>query len=346
MNIKKRFDELSPYKIVHHHVNNKFPIHVEIDPTSACQQDCLRCSYKQDIDGKRNYTIQKQNKSLPYKRFIELIDEFRSIGVRAITLSGGGEPLIYPKIESVIDHIISSNIQLGVITNLSMKIDTEKLSQAIWIRVSMDAASPKVYNILHRPRNPDAFSLVCENINSLAVRNDSLDLGVNFLVQPENYSEIYSATRLVKELGTTYIRFAPVIATDNIDYNQLSSEYDHLVNKSFDLIDDNFHVFFTKERFNSLEKKNKTYSFCYKQNIHPLIGADGNIYPCCLLKYYDRHILGNILNDSFVDVWRGDKRKNWIDNLNVDLCPSCWFDETNQFIEYLLTKNPKHVNFV
>ena len=346
MKIKKKFDELSPYKIVHHDLDREFPIHIEIDPTSTCQQDCLRCSYKQQIDGKRDYIIHNQNTRLPFERFVSLINEFKHLGIRALTLSGGGEPLIYPGIDSIIDHILSSNIQYGVITNLSTKIDADLISQAIWIRVSLDAASPETYNVVHRPKNQNAFRLVCENIYSLVARNESLDLGVNFLVQPENYTEIYEATRLVKELGASYIRFSPVIATENIDYTELLSECDSLIQRSVDLIDDQFHVFFAKERFNSLANKTKSYSFCYKQNIHPLIGADGNVYPCCLLKYYNRHILGNLLHDSFADVWRGEIRKNWLTNLDVDLCPPCWFDETNHFIEYLLTKNPCHVNFV
>ncbi|WP_300462900.1 radical SAM protein [Desulfobacula sp.] len=346
MKFKKKFDELSPFKIIHHNIDQKFPIHVEIDPTSTCQQDCIRCSYKQNIDGKRDYIIHKQNARLPYDKFLDLIDELKTIGIKAITLSGGGEPLIYPKIESIIDHILTSGIQIGVITNLSTKIDTGLLSKAIWVRVSLDAASHKIYETVHRPKNQNAFSLVCENISSIIKKNDSIDLGVNFLIQPENYSEIYDAARLVKKLGAKYIRFAPVIATDHIDYEQLFGECDSLLQKSLSLIDDQFHVFITKERFNSLKKNKKNYSYCYKQKIHPLIGADGNIYPCCLLKYYDRHILGSILNDTFVNVWQGEKRKDWLSKLDVDLCPPCWFDETNLFIEYLLTNNPSHVNFV
>ena len=95
-----------------------------------------------------------------------------------------------------------------------------------------------------------------------------------------------------------------------------------------------------------MKGKEKPYSFCYKQKIHPLIGADGNVYPCCLLKYYDRHVLGNILKESFAAVWEGPKRRAWVQNLNVDECPPCWFDRTNDFIEYMLTKNPRHLEFV
>lgn len=110
---KKRFDELSPYKIIHHDITRRYPIHVEIDPTSAGQQNCLLCSYKQNIDGRRDYIIHRTGASLPYERFEDLIAEFKSIGMRAITLSGGGEPLVYPKIEDINTWTLFSEFEVN-----------------------------------------------------------------------------------------------------------------------------------------------------------------------------------------------------------------------------------------
>ena len=343
---KKRLDELSPYKIIHHDINRKYPIHVEIDPTSSCQQNCLRCSYKQDIDGERDYIIHRKGVSIPFPRFKELIKEFKDMGMLAVTLSGGGEPLIYPRIEEIISEIVSKGLKLGVITNLAVHTDLKLLSESVWIRVSLDAATRDTYNTLHRPSHGKAFDLVLENIKGLLACNRNLDLGVNFLIQPENRHEILSAANLVKGIGGKYIRFVPAIATESIDYERILSEIRPDLHSALGLKDERFHVFVIDERFDSLRVKEKPYSFCYKQQIHPLIGADGNVYPCCLLKYYERHRLGNILHSSFVSVWEGSKRKRWLERLDVDECPPCWFDKTNDFIEYWLTKNTKHVEFV
>lgn len=343
---KKRLDELSPFKIIHHDVNRRYPIHVEIDPTSSCQQDCIRCSYKQNIDGERDYIIHRKGVSIPFPRFKDLVKEFANLGMLAVTLSGGGEPLIYPSIEYIISEIVSRKIKLGVITNLAVDIDLKLLSEAVWVRVSLDAATEDTYNILHRPSNKKAFDLVLHNIRGLLGCNRELDLGVNFLIQPENYHEVWSAANLVKAMGGKYVRFVPVIATECIDYEKILSEIRPDLSRTLRLTDEHFHVFVIDERFDSLKSKEKSYSFCYKQQIHPLIGSDGNVYPCCLLKYYDRHALGSILSESFASVWEGPKRKEWLKSLNVDECPPCWFDRTNEFIEYWLTKNPKHVEFV
>ncbi len=344
--MKKKFDELSPYKIVHHDWQSPYPVHVEIDPTSKCNQNCLRCSYKQDISGKREYIIQEQNIEIPFERFKELIDELSEIGIKAITFSGGGDPLIYHKIDDIIHKITSLGIKFGVITNLSVKKDITEIAKAVWLRVSLDAATDTTYNLIHRPANHKSFAIVLRNIEKLLSLNPELDLGINYLIQPENYSEILAAGRLVKKMGARYIRYVPVIATHALDYKTIMEKSYSLLKESEELIDKNFHVFIVQERFKSLANHRKNYSFCYKQRVHPLIGADGNIYPCCLLKYYKQHALGNIISRSFQQVWSGETRRQWLKNLNVDHCPPCWFDKTNEFMEYLFTESPEHVDFV
>lgn len=343
---KKRFDELSPFKIVHHDWDRPYPVHVEIDPTSRCNQDCLRCSYKQEIDGARDYIIQDQQETIPLERFLSLVDEFSEMGIRAVTLSGGGEPLVYKNIDRVIQGLFDKQIKLGIITNLALPINVSLLSQAVWIRVSLDAGSEESYQLLHRPGRKDAFALVLNNIKDLTQANPELDLGVNFLIQPENETELVQAAEQVKALGARYIRYTPAIATDAIDYPSLFDRIRDDLETCKSLIDDDFHVFVVGDRFDSLADKKKSYNFCYKQQIHPLIGADGQVYPCCLLKYYEKHALGSILEKSFKEVWDGAQRQSWLKCLDVDQCPSCWFDRTNEFMEYLLTQNPKHVDFV
>ena len=345
--MKKKFDELSPFKIVHHDITRPFPIHIEIDPTAFCNHACVRCSYTQEIDGMRATTIYQQGDRLTLERFTELVAEFKTLGIKAITLSGGGEPLSHPQINPMIEAIHQAGIELGVITNLSLKVDIPLLSRAVWVRASLDAGSEESYEILHRP--PDgrkAFNKVLDNIEQLKRANPKLDMGVNFIVQPENYTEILQAAELVKARGASYIRFVPAITTEKIDYAALWPEIDRLQQQSQVLVDDHFHVFTIKERFEAIEDRKKSYSFCYKQQIHPLLGADGNIYPCCLLKYYPQHALGSVLEHSFEAVWTGKQRRAWVENLNVDECPPCWFDKTNEFIEYMLEEQPKHVNFV
>jgi len=338
---------LSPFKIIHHDIHRKYPVHIEIDPTAFCNHDCVRCSYTQEIDGARNSTIYEQGHRLKIERFKTFVDECRDIGMKAITFSGGGEPLSHPQINQMLDAVIGADIEFGMITNLSLKINPDLLKQAVWIRVSLDAASAEIHNQLHRPSGGMRdFHRIAENIRILRQANKKLDIGVNFIIQPENYHEIYEAAVLVKGLGASYIRYVPAIASVPVDYEPLMPAINEQQTAAAALNDTDFVVYIQKDRFQALEKKEKNYSFCHKQKFHPLLGADGIIYPCCQLKYYPQHALGNINEHSFTEIWDGPQRKAWLERLNVQNCPACWFDKTNEFIEYMLSDSPDHVNFV
>ncbi len=338
---------LNPFKIIHHDFNREYPIHIEVDPTAFCNHDCIRCSYTQDIDGAREETIYEQGHKLTLERFLSFIDECKATGLKAITFSGGGEPLSHPEIDQMMQKATDSQIEFGVITNLSVKIDHNILKHAVWVRVSLDAANIDTHTHLHRPKgNRPDFDRVLENITKLRQASPSLDIGVNFIIQPENYHQIFEAAMLVKHLGASYVRFVPAISSVPIDYTTFWPEIEKQQKAARNLADASFMVYTQQERFLALEKKPKNYSFCYKQKIHPLLGADGIIYPCCQLKYYPQHALGNIYKNSFTEIWNGDQRKTWLAALDVQKCPACWFDQTNELIEYMLSENPPHVNFV
>ena len=67
------------------------------------------------------------------EKILEIIQDFKSIGVKAVTFSGG-EPLLYPYIE----EIMEAGIELSIITNGSLLTGkkVELLSKAKWVRIS------------------------------------------------------------------------------------------------------------------------------------------------------------------------------------------------------------------
>ena len=93
-------------------------------------------------------------------------------------------------------------------------------------------------------------------------------------------------------------------------------------------------------------ENNKNYEKCLFQHFVAVVGANGNIYPCCWTKNLTPHILGSINEESFKDIWFGEKRKNYLKNQNLKDCPPCWFDKNNEFLNYLVKDKPRHVNFV
>ena len=91
----KQFDILS--KTYHHteHINSilngdrPFPLHLEIDLTNACNHRCEFCVWS-DL-------LSKDKSTLPYDLVIKVLDNIKDLGTKAITWTGGGEPLLHKR---------------------------------------------------------------------------------------------------------------------------------------------------------------------------------------------------------------------------------------------------------
>jgi hypothetical protein len=108
------------------------PISLIINPVYGCNLNCDFCSY-----GRENTR----------RVFIDLSDlmdvverlDFKG-GVESAELTGGGEPLLHPKILDIVDELYDYGLDIGMITNGTL-IDNEMAERLVskldWVRVSL-----------------------------------------------------------------------------------------------------------------------------------------------------------------------------------------------------------------
>jgi len=116
-------DEYSPYKIVHHQkklqeLKNKkqiVPLQVQIVPSNICNQRCSFCTYR--MKDYMSNLLFDDKKTLSYEKIIECLDDFVEIGVRAVHYTGGGEPLVHPKIFEIFKETFKRNLDLALVSN-------------------------------------------------------------------------------------------------------------------------------------------------------------------------------------------------------------------------------------
>lgn len=89
------------------------PIYVRIKPTNKCNQNCYYCHYKNPYLDLNQYNSTDE---INREKMLEIIEDFKNIGVKAITFSGGGEPLLYPYIEETMEAVLKAGIDLSIIT--------------------------------------------------------------------------------------------------------------------------------------------------------------------------------------------------------------------------------------
>ena len=106
------------------------PLYVRIKPTNRCNNDCYWCVYADSFRKKNKpddfgsghiqsemHTDMVESDTMPKDKLLETLDIFQEIGVKAVTYSGGGEPLFYKDIVEVMKKTVSNGIDLSIITN-------------------------------------------------------------------------------------------------------------------------------------------------------------------------------------------------------------------------------------
>ena len=68
---------------------------------------------------------------------------------------------------------------------------------------------------------------------------------------------------------------------------------------------------------------------CFYSNHSVYIAANGDVYPCCYTRMSKKYVIDNISNQDFRSFWRNHNNANHYKNLNVNLCPSCPYNDLN-----------------
>lgn len=327
------------------------PIYIRIKPINQCNHNCFYCVYDHDVSGVHGDTNRLD--SLPREKMLEILSNLKEMGVKAVTYSGGGEPLIYPYIEEVLQKTREYGIDLSIITNgqqLTGK-KAELLKDAKWVRVSTDSCDAQTFSqIRNRPEN--WFYTLAKNIQEFAkIKNPNCVFGINFVVHKKNKDSLYDSVKFYKELGVNSIKFSPMWHTNFFEYHAPIKESvtEQLKRAKQDFEDENFAVYDTYEKdLQTSEISNRTYTRCYIMQTIPVIGADQKVYFCHNKAYSKNHVLGSIADKSFKELWFSPEAAERFKTFNPkEECDhQCTNNSKNILINSILECGGDHLNFV
>src|SRR5690606_31804808 len=85
-------------------------------------------------------------------RALALIDELADCGVKAITFTGGGEPLVHREAAAILERAAAAGLEFGVVTNgfnLRGAAQDVIAKHAKFVRVSLDSGTPETHQFAH-----------------------------------------------------------------------------------------------------------------------------------------------------------------------------------------------------
>lgn len=326
------------------------PIYIRIKPTNKCNHNCNYCHYRNQYLDLKEYSY---GDSIPKQKMYEIIEDISKMGVKAITFSGGGEPLIYDYIEEAMQRILDKGIDLSIITNGSMLKGkkAEILTNAKWVRISMESATDETYCKIRGIKKGSHIE-VCENIKNFAkIKNKTCELGINFVIGKDNFKEVYEMAKLVKNLGVNHIKFASAISNNVEEYHKnIKQNVIEQIHKAIDdFEDEKFKIINLYEKdFETCDVFERTYSNCPIKNIVCVIGADSKVYYCHDKAYLDNGIVGDISNISFKELWFSDEVTKKFKEFNpkFECKHHCVYDGRNVLINTFLELDENHINFI
>jgi len=327
------------------------PIYIRIKPTNYCNHKCYYCSYADNELGLRD-SVNRQDQ-ISWVKMQEILSDISDMDVKAVTFSGGGEPLVYPHIVESMQRILNAGIDLSIITNGQMlKGDrAEVLTKAKWVRISFDSANAETYSKV-RQVPPDAFREVCDNIRQFSkIKQNHCELGINFVINHENADQVYDMARMVKELGVNHIKFTARVTKDLFEYHDPFKQkvIEQIHHSKEELEGEGFQVINKYEGdFDSALVFHRCYDKCYINRIFTVIAADSKVYFCHDKAYVSESVVGDLKDQSFKELWFSKETVRRYQEFNpmVECNHHCVYDDRNELLNTFYSLDRNHINFI
>ncbi|POM25288.1 molybdenum cofactor biosynthesis protein A [Actinomadura rubteroloni] len=287
------------------------PVVVDLDPTTFCDLACPEC-----ISGK----LLNQGRLTP-ARLAELADEIVAMGVDAVILIGGGEPLAHRGTRRALATLGAGGVAIGVVTNgtlIGQNLD-ELSRYAYYVRVSVDAASTDTYGRFRPDRQGrSVFDRVIGNMRAFAARKKGA-LGYSFLVMTRedgtsNHHEVLAAAELAKDIGCDYFEVKAmfddehhIVGVADAILESVESQLAmarKLEGDDFSIIDSST---LAALRAGAGRDQPKDYATCKVANLRTLITPSG-VYICPYHRGNPKARLGDAVTDSLPVIWRDADR--------------------------------------
>ena len=271
---------------------------------------------------------------MEYELFLKVIEKIKNHGCMAITITGGGEPLMHPNLKEMILATAKYGIDIGLTTNGSrlFLLDESILNKLTWCRVSAGDGLRKNLGFLGISLE-EWFSFIDNSINLAP----SLDWSLSYVVTKHpDFELIKTIIEFANDRRILYVRLTP----DLLDLSN-APEMDSMRCALRTLgLDDSKVVY--QERKNSKLGSKK----CYISLLKPLIGADGWIYPCCGTQYAQNPPEKD--NNKRMRICKAINISNFILTQNPfdgTTCERCYYSQYNNILN-MLCLNVKHRSFV
>ena len=285
------------------------PLHVQFSPTNRCNLKCGFCSCSE----------RDKRLEMDYTDAHKMILGFSAQGCEALTITGGGEPTLWPRLNDLLRLCYSLRIQTGLVTNgLTLGEMGEWAGPELltWCRVSFsDERTLDQDFIVGLTRAVETFRTV--------------DWAVSYVLTREpDITKLTKVILLANALGLTHVRVVPDL-TDLGNVPDPLHVRDQIEATTPDL-DLSRVIFQPRHGFERGAER------CLISLLKPVVDAGGRIFPCCGVQYAreERSLdfdPAMTMAGTIEEIWNGQRR------FDGSKCATCYYGDYNRALAMMTT---------
>lgn len=237
-------------------------VSTHISPEGMCNLKCAYCSV----------TYRDTASRIPLDRIKKYVIQLKERGLKAVILTGGGEPTLYPHFSELVLWLKNEmNLSIGLITNgtQTRRISDEAAKTFSWVRVSIN-----IFNGWEKVIKLDKTRFSEDCVIGCSFVYTSENTGADLSSLEDTFKKVAGVATAV---GADYVRVLPncLLTQDNLlaQHRNLKKIFETLEDKRF------FHQFKVHETPGSSE--------CHQAYFRPYLseepwtdGEPGTVFPC------------------------------------------------------------------
>lgn len=288
-----------------------------------------------------------------HPKLAEIVVGAKNAGIdTALTTNGTGMGKKF--VDKALAHITWIKVSLDAATDLTHAIN-HHASKEQFAEASRDFNSRLSIGNELLGKFTGEFDRIISNIQYACEQNKQSGsqcmIGAQLLMNPTNIHETILFAKLMKDIGCDYCVIKPysqhfysLNKQDKLFGGFSYRNYAELEREILQMNEPGFNVVFRSRTMENYEDPDRRYSICQSTPMAwGYIMATGEFISCSAYLPQDegigdqRFVLGSIKNQSFQELWEGDKRKrNWefVNNeLDIKECrKNCRMDAVNRFL--------------
>ncbi len=287
------------------------PISVDMALTRACGAMCSFC-YAMVQEPQERASIKTKNA-------LDLLDDFREIGVKGVSLISDGESTLSKAYVPFIQHASKIGIDVGNATN-GWEWEKEKIDQVLphlkWVRFTVAAGNPESYSkiMFKGSEHTKVFDRAMSNIRYAVNLKEKLKLnvtlGIQMVLLPEFKDEIIPFSKLAVDLGVDYgvIKHCSddEFGTLGVDYSKYEEMYETLL-QAEKLSNEKTKIIV---KWSKIENKGiPSYKRFYGPQFLLQISGSGLVAPSGMFfnARYSKFHIGNFVDERFKDIFKSKR---------------------------------------